>query len=92
MGIPIKLGFFLHIPFPPRDIFRLLPWADEVLEGLLGISTLENKNMNSYSRIDELKIEFTVFIQLAFKFQVFRLIYLIHFLVVVHSQLDWMLM
>jgi trehalose 6-phosphate synthase/phosphatase len=35
-GVPIKLGFFLHIPFPPRDIFRLLPWANEVLEGLLG--------------------------------------------------------
>lgn len=40
MGIPIKLGFFLHIPFPPRDIFRLLPWADEVLEGLLGCDTV----------------------------------------------------
>lgn len=36
MEISIKLGFFLHIPFPPRDIFRLLPWADEVLQGLLG--------------------------------------------------------
>ncbi|XP_057370601.1 uncharacterized protein LOC130691645 [Daphnia carinata] len=35
-GIRIKLGFFLHIPFPPWDIFRLLPWANQVLEGLLG--------------------------------------------------------
>lgn len=32
------LGFFLHIPFPPWDIFRLLPWDDEILLGLLGQS------------------------------------------------------
>lgn len=30
------VGFFLHIPFPPWDIFRLLPWDDEILLGLLG--------------------------------------------------------
>jgi len=30
------IGFFLHIPFPPWDIFRLLPWDDEILLGLLG--------------------------------------------------------
>ena len=35
-GYPVKLGYFLHIPFPPRDIFRLLPWANQVVEGLLG--------------------------------------------------------
>ncbi|CAH1983948.1 unnamed protein product [Acanthoscelides obtectus] len=31
-----KLGFFLHIPFPPWDIFRLFPWSDEILQGMLG--------------------------------------------------------
>jgi trehalose 6-phosphate synthase/phosphatase len=31
-----KIGFFLHIPFPSYEIFRLLPWRDEVLSGLLG--------------------------------------------------------
>jgi trehalose 6-phosphate synthase/phosphatase len=30
-----RLAFFLHIPFPPHDIFRLLPWAREILQGLL---------------------------------------------------------
>lgn len=29
------LAFFLHIPFPPFDIFRLLPWAREILQALL---------------------------------------------------------
>ncbi len=30
------VGFFLHIPFPSFEIFRLLPWRKEILEGLLG--------------------------------------------------------
>lgn len=30
------IGFFLHIPFPPSEIFRLLPEREELLEGLLG--------------------------------------------------------
>ncbi|AWX43122.1 Alpha,alpha-trehalose-phosphate synthase (UDP-forming) [Flagellimonas maritima] len=31
-----SIGFFLHIPFPSYEIFRTLPWREEVLEGLLG--------------------------------------------------------
>jgi trehalose 6-phosphate synthase/phosphatase len=30
-----RLAFFLHIPFPPFDVFRLLPWDRELLRGLL---------------------------------------------------------
>jgi len=30
------MGFFLHIPFPAFEIFRLLPWRKQILEGLLG--------------------------------------------------------
>ena len=34
----VPIGFFLHIPFPSFEIFRLLPmkWRSEILEGLLG--------------------------------------------------------
>ncbi len=34
----VQIGFFLHIPFPSYEIFRLLPsvWRKELLEGLLG--------------------------------------------------------
>jgi trehalose 6-phosphate synthase/phosphatase len=34
----IRIGFFLHIPFPQFEIFRLMPgrWRREILEGLLG--------------------------------------------------------
>jgi len=31
-----KIGFFLHIPFPSFEIFRLLPWRSEILEGMMG--------------------------------------------------------
>ena len=31
-----QIGFFLHIPFPSFEIFRVLPWRREILEGLLG--------------------------------------------------------
>ncbi len=31
-----RIGFFLHIPFPPFDVFRTLPWRAELLRGLLG--------------------------------------------------------
>ncbi len=34
-GLRNRLGFFLHIPFPPPDIFCKLPWRKEVLESLL---------------------------------------------------------
>jgi trehalose 6-phosphate synthase len=32
----VRIGFFLHIPFPPSELFRQLPWRDEILDGLLG--------------------------------------------------------
>ena len=35
MGWRGKVGFFLHVPFPPADIFAILPWARQILEGLL---------------------------------------------------------
>jgi trehalose 6-phosphate synthase len=35
-----KLGFFLHIPFPPPDIFLKLPWRFQVLHGLLAFDLL----------------------------------------------------
>ncbi|MFC4063126.1 trehalose-6-phosphate synthase [Planomonospora corallina] len=32
----LRIGFFLHIPFPPGELFQQLPWRREILEGLLG--------------------------------------------------------
>ncbi|HEY0709296.1 MAG TPA: bifunctional alpha,alpha-trehalose-phosphate synthase (UDP-forming)/trehalose-phosphatase [Polyangia bacterium] len=30
------IGFFLHVPFPAVDVFRILPWGRQILRGLLG--------------------------------------------------------
>ena len=32
----LRIGFFLHIPFPPTELFVQLPWRQQILEGLLG--------------------------------------------------------
>jgi len=32
----LNLLFFLHIPFPNYEIFRVLPWDKKILKGLLG--------------------------------------------------------
>ncbi len=36
----LSIGFFLHVPFPSFEIFRLLPERDEILRGLLGADLL----------------------------------------------------
>ena len=34
------IGFFLHIPFPSYESFRLLPWRRQLLNGMLGADFL----------------------------------------------------
>lgn len=34
------IGFFLHIPFPALEVFRVAPWRREILGGLLGASAI----------------------------------------------------
>lgn len=36
----VSIGFFLHIPFPSYESFRLLPWRRELLKGMLGADFL----------------------------------------------------
>lgn len=31
-----KIGYFFHIPFPAPEMWQVLPWADQLTEGLLG--------------------------------------------------------
>jgi trehalose 6-phosphate synthase/phosphatase len=30
------IGLFLHIPFPSMEVFRYLPWREDILQGMLG--------------------------------------------------------
>ncbi|HMQ30841.1 MAG TPA: trehalose-6-phosphate synthase [Chloroflexaceae bacterium] len=40
LGAEAPTAFFLHIPFPPPDIFLKLPWREQVLEALLDYGRL----------------------------------------------------
>ncbi|GLH73905.1 bifunctional alpha,alpha-trehalose-phosphate synthase (UDP-forming)/trehalose-phosphatase [Geothrix limicola] len=31
----LRIGFFLHIPFPAYEVFRILPWRELLLQGVL---------------------------------------------------------
>lgn len=47
--VTITLGFFLHIPFPPPDLYLRLPWRFQLLRMLLaydvlGFQTLRDRN------------------------------------------------
>ncbi len=32
----VTVGFFLHIPFPSFEVFRILPWRRDIIKGMLG--------------------------------------------------------
>lgn len=32
----LRIGFFLHIPFPPIELFEQIPWRRQIIDGLLG--------------------------------------------------------
>jgi alpha,alpha-trehalose-phosphate synthase [UDP-forming] len=34
------IGLFLHIPFPPRDLFDTLPWANELIGAMLAFDLI----------------------------------------------------
>ena len=36
----LRIGFFLHIPFPPQELFAQMPWRRQILEGLLGADVI----------------------------------------------------
>ena len=48
LGLQLPTAFFLHIPFPPPDIFQKMPWRQQILEGLtqfdiIGFQTARHK-------------------------------------------------
>ncbi|HTT75417.1 MAG TPA: trehalose-6-phosphate synthase [Candidatus Binataceae bacterium] len=44
----LSIGLFWHVPFPPEQIFRILPWRAEFLRGMLG-SDLIGFHIPSYA-------------------------------------------
>lgn len=61
----VQIGFFLHIPFPSYEVFRTLPWREEILKGLLGSDLIgfhtydyERHFLSSVSRILRKEVKF----------------------------------
>lgn len=53
-----SIGFFNHIPFPSYEVFRTIPWREEILKGMLGANLIgfhtydyERHFLSSVSRI-----------------------------------------
>lgn len=42
-----RIGFYLHIPFPPVELFAKLPWRRQVLEGMLGADVIAFQSRSS---------------------------------------------
>ena len=56
LGVTQRVGFFLHIPFPPVDVFEQLPWAEEMLDSLLrfdGVGFQTRRDLGNFLRCVE---------------------------------------
>ena len=61
----LSIGFFLHIPYPSYEIFRVFPWREELLDGMLGANLVGFHTydyvrhfLSSVSRITGLETKF----------------------------------
>ncbi len=55
----LRIGFFLHIPFPPEELFAWLPWRREILEGLLGADVVGFQTHAAVRNFSRLAREYT---------------------------------
>jgi trehalose 6-phosphate synthase len=50
----LRIGFFMHVPFPPEELFAWLPWRTDILRGLLGADLVGFQTqaaMQNFSRL-----------------------------------------
>lgn len=52
------IGFFLHIPFPPVELFSYLPWRRAVVEGLLGSDVVAFQTRQSLENFADAALRF----------------------------------
>jgi trehalose-6-phosphate synthase len=53
MGCESRIGFFLHIPFPPLDLFVKLPWRSQLIDALLSFDVIGFQTMRERSNFVE---------------------------------------
>lgn len=65
----VTIGFFLHIPFPSFEIFRIFPERERLLSGLLGSDLIgfhtydyERHFLSSIKRIMNLEVNFNIIV------------------------------
>ncbi|MEZ5372844.1 MAG: trehalose-6-phosphate synthase [Microthrixaceae bacterium] len=59
----LTIGFFLHIPFPPVELFLQIPWRRTITEGLLGADVVgfqTEGGASNFRRLAELVTDSTV--------------------------------
>lgn len=52
MNIDVHIGWFLHTPFPEKDLFDILPSKAEIVDGILGSDVVgfqTNEARNNFS-------------------------------------------
>jgi trehalose 6-phosphate synthase len=55
----LRIGFFLHIPFPPNELFLQLPWRREIVQGLLGADLVGFQTIGGARNFRSLAIRLT---------------------------------
>jgi trehalose 6-phosphate synthase len=53
------IGFFLHIPFPPVELFAYLPWRESMLRGLLGADVLAFQTEQSVNNFRDAALRYS---------------------------------
>lgn len=52
----LKIGFFLHIPFPAPELFYQLPWRNELTRGLLGANLVGFQTPDDANNFERLAV------------------------------------
>lgn len=55
----LRIGYFLHIPFPPKELFGRLPWRRQILEGLMGADVVGFQTDVGAENFIELAVQYT---------------------------------
>jgi len=55
----LRIGFFLHIPFPPWELFAQLPWRRQILDGLLGADLVGFQRRRAVGNFLDLAVHLT---------------------------------
>jgi trehalose 6-phosphate synthase len=54
----LKVGFFLHIPFPPEELFGRLPWRRQILEGILGADVVGFQTQDDAKNFEDMALHY----------------------------------